>query len=104
MLSKYNCLSWDNLIIYLDIIIAYKVLHGLPPPLKDVDQLQSNTTTRAASKRDCKIFRKSSFGQSAFSTQASHSWNTFPLELRNITSLIVLENSGSEKIKTAFVF
>lgn len=90
ILSKYNLLSWENLIKFTNICLAYKILHGLaPPPLCDFLSVRSNNNhnTRATSRGDCVIpFRKTAFGKSAFSYKTSNEWNTIPTSIREINS------------------
>lgn len=89
ILKKHVFLNWENLVKFADILLVYKMFHGLaPPPLNEFVKQNLNASTRATSRGDCKIsYRKSSFGQSAFSYRAAHTWNTIPTEVRNITSL-----------------
>lgn len=69
-------------------ILVYKILRGMAPPLlKEFIKQNLNSSTRTTTRGDCKIlYRKCTFGQSAFYYQASHVWNTVPTELRNISS------------------
>lgn len=95
ILTKYKFLSWENLIRFADILLVYKSLHGLAPPLLNefIKQIQ-NSSTRSTSRGDCRVpYRKSAFGQSAFSYRTAHTWNTVPIELRNITSLKLFSKS-----------
>jgi len=75
------------MIKFADILLVYKIFHGMaPPPLNKFIQQNFNSSTRASTRGDCKIpCKKSSFGQSAFSFRAAHTWKT--TELRKITSI-----------------
>lgn len=89
ILSKFGFLSWENMIKFADILLVYKILHGMaPPPHNEFIKQNFNSSTRATTRGDCIIpHRRSAFGQSVFSYRAVHTWNTIPIELRNITSL-----------------
>jgi len=75
------------MIKFADILLVYKIFHGMaPPPLNNFIQQNFNSSTRASTRGDFKIpCKKSSFGQSAFSFRAAHTWKT--TELRKITSI-----------------
>merc|ERR1712131_530299 len=69
ILTKYQLLSWENLMKYADIVLVYKILQGLaPPPLREFVKINPNSITRAGGRGDCVIpLRISPSGQSAFS-------------------------------------
>ncbi len=51
ILKKYKLLSWENLIMYKNICLVYKIMHGLaPPPLSCFQNFKStaNVATRDA--------------------------------------------------------
>lgn len=89
VLAKYDFLNWENMIKFADIILVYKIFHGLaPPPLSEFIKQNQNTSTRSFTRGDCKIpYRKTSFAQSSFSYRAAHIWNTIPAEIRSYTNI-----------------
>ena len=99
ILNKYRFLSWDNLIIFKNCCLMYKIRHSLaPPPLCSLISFRSSLTnvTRGASRGDCEIpFRKSLFGQSTFSYRTAHEWNSTPQNIRDCSSY----NSFKRNIK-----
>lgn len=96
ILSKCKVISWDNLIKYANLCLAFKIVHCLaPPPLKQYIKLRTTAdiTVCGVTKRDCIIlFRKSVFGQSAFSIQAAEEWNSTPQYLRELLLTHLLRN------------
>ncbi len=101
ILKKYEFLSWENIIKYSDCIVVYKILHGLaPPPLSEFIKKNTNRSTRAGSRGDCLVpFRKTVFGQSGFSYQASHTWNTVPSDIWDLPTI----TSFTKHLKTWFL-
>ena len=94
ILNKYKMLSFDNLMLYSDVRLVYKIIHNAaPPPLKNFVKLRSEHTIRASrsvSSGDCNIPKHSSgFGQSAFSFKAIKSWNNLPTYLKLCTDFNV---------------
>lgn len=89
ILVKYGFLNWENMIKFANMLLAYKIFHGLaPPPLSEFIKQNQVTSTRASARGDCKIpYRKTSFAQLGFSYQAAHTWNSIPSELRNNTNI-----------------
>ena len=89
ILSKYKLLNLENLIKYAHLCLIYKIIHGLAPPVLNQFIKVVSTSTRSAARGDCLVqFRKSAFGQSAFSVRAAHEWNSIPADIRNISSYV----------------
>ena len=90
ILNKYRLLSWNNLVIFKNCCLIYKIRHSLaPPPLCGLIKFRSPTTgvTRGAARGDCEIpLRKTVFGQSAFTYRAANEWNTIPQTIRESIS------------------
>ena len=94
IISKYNLLSIDNLKIFADLCLVYKILNGLaPPPLRvfittmDENIDENRRITRSVTRGDCAVsFRNSTFTQNVFSVRASAIWNKLPLAIRNCTN------------------
>lgn len=87
ILNKYKMLSFDNLMLYSDVRLVYKIIHNAaPPPLRDFVKLRSEHTIRASrsvSNGDCNIPKRSSvFAQTAFSFKAVKLWNNLPTYLK----------------------
>lgn len=97
ILNKYKMLSFDNLMLYSDVRLVYKIIHNTaPPPLKNFVKLRSEHTVRASrsvSSGDCNIPKRSSaFAQSAFSFKAIKSWNNLPTYLKLCTDFNVFSS------------
>ena len=91
ILEKHKLLSLDNLIIYSNIRLVHKIIHGAaPPPLKAFVQLRSDAmsrTSRSTSRGDCDIPKRTSdFSKSAFSSKAIPKWNDLPDHIKILTS------------------
>lgn len=97
VLKKYNLLNFENLIIYADLCLVYKILHGLAPPV--LCQFVSTApnalrSTRSAARGDCIVpFRKSALGQTAFSIRAAREWNLIPIHIRNFKSYVSFKHN-----------
>ncbi len=90
ILNKYRLLSWNNLVLFKNCCLMYKIRHSLAPPsLCSLIQFRSPATsgTRGAARGDCELpLRKTSFGQSVFSCRAGKEWNTIPQSIRESIS------------------
>lgn len=88
ILVKYKLLSWDNLTVYLNACLMYKIIRGLTsPPLSQFVSIRTAAyrLTRGAARGDCIIpFRSSAFSQSAFSITAAKEWNSIPISIREL--------------------
>jgi len=64
-------LNFENLIIYADLCLVYKILHGLAPPV--LCQFMSTAPIALRSTRSAARvpLRKSALGQTAFSVRAA---------------------------------
>lgn len=91
--SHYNQMKhfidrlWSN--TFADILVMYKIFHGMAPPLL-IEFIKQNLNSFTWATRRCDykmLWRESTFGQSAFSYWAGHTWNTIPTELTNTTSV-----------------
>ncbi len=98
ILRKYNFLNFDNFLFYSDVCLMFKIIHGLaPPPLRAcLASSGSNSTgrirTRASSRGDWATqFRKTTFGQSAFSMKVVGKWNSLPLDVTDSGSFAVFK-------------
>uniref|UniRef100_A0A8C8E3R6 Reverse transcriptase domain-containing protein n=1 Tax=Oryzias sinensis TaxID=183150 RepID=A0A8C8E3R6_9TELE len=87
ILQKHGLLSWENMVKFSNLCLMYKILHGLSsPPLHQFINIRTadHSRTRSAVKGDCIIpFRKSVFGQTAFSVRAATEWNFTLVSIRN---------------------
>ena len=95
--KKYNLLTFDSFLCFADMCLMYKLTHNLAPPsLKQcVSFCRDNVrVTRASVRGDCYTqFRKTKFGQSAFSFTVVEKWNLIPLHIRDCASLSSLKMS-----------
>ena len=100
IISKYNLLSFDSFICFADMCLMYKIINDLaPPPLKQCISLCRDKlrVSRSSVRGDCYGgYRKTSFGQSAFSVSAVKTWNVIPVHIRNSTSF----NQFKRSLKT----
>ena len=91
IIKKYNLLTFDSFLCFADMCLMYKLTHDLaPPPLKQcVSFCRDNVrVTRASVRGYCYTqFRKTKFGQSAFSFTVVEKWNLIPLHIRDCASL-----------------
>ncbi len=75
---------------YSNLCLVYKIIHGLSsPPLHQFVNIRTadHSRTRGAARGDCIIpFRKSLFGQTAFSVRAAAEWNLTPINIRNLNT------------------
>jgi len=83
--------NYKNMVKYSNLCLLYKIIDGFSsPPLHQFVQTQTaeHSRPRGAARGDCIItFRKSVFGQTAFSAQATTEWNLTPITIRNTYSL-----------------
>lgn len=90
IIKKHCLLTFDSFILFSDMCLMYKLTHDLaPPPLKQcVSFCRDNVrVSRASTRGDCySTFKKTTFGQSAFSYQAIRKWNVIPLHIRDSLS------------------
>lgn len=90
ILQKYKLLSWENLIMYKNLCLLYKILHNTaPPPLHPyiTQRSSTNRTTRASTRGDCIVpHRTSTFSRSSFSVRVSQDWNSIPTEIRDLNT------------------
>ncbi len=79
-------LYYWHLTIFADVCLMYKLFHDLaPPPFKQcVTFCKYNIRqTRSPARGDCSTtFKKTVFGQSAFSVRAAERWNVIPVYVR----------------------
>ena len=92
ILEKHHLLSFENFRLFSNLCMVYKIVNGLaPPPLLqfvNFRSLDSIKSTRISSFRDCHVpFRRTAFGQSAFSVKATTQWNALPNDIKNCDSL-----------------
>lgn len=90
-----NDLHWLNIpqrIVYRRCVMVYKCLHGLAPPyLADLCCLVSGTEgrrqLRSAAHGDLVVprFKLSTYGKRAFSYAGPATWNTLPINLKDMT-------------------
>lgn len=104
ILDKHNLLSFENFRLFSNLCLVYKILNGLaPPPLCDfvyARSLNSIRSTRISSIRDCHIsFRRTVFGQSAFSVKASNQWNALPDDVRSSSSFSSFKTNLKRHLK-----
>ena len=77
------------MIQYADLILIFKILNGIAPPVfKDyIDQL-TGRYTRAGIRGDCKVpLRKTTFGQLSLAFRGTHEWNRLPTELKELKQI-----------------
>lgn len=70
--------------------LAFKCINRLVPECLNryIQRQDSNRITRSIVNGNCKIsYRRSKFGQSAFSIKACHLWNTLPTDIKLITDI-----------------
>lgn len=89
--SKYNFLSFENLIKYNQISALFKIIHNIAaPPLKKFFTLNSeriSRITRSTVRGECSVTRcKTAYGQQSFSYKAVSLWNTLPNEIISCTN------------------
>lgn len=87
VLRKYSMLNFDNLIVYANVRLVFKILNNIaPPPLKTFVQFCSEKmtrSTRSTSCNDCRLPKCSSaFAQTAFSFKGIKEWNKLPKALK----------------------
>lgn len=86
ILKKHSILSFENIIIYSNLCLLFKIINGTAaPPLKKLISLSSEITSRATRstvRSECRIPQcKTAFSNSAFSSVAIRQWNKLPIEL-----------------------
>lgn len=86
VLSKYNILSFENLIKYNQISVLYKIIHNIAaPPLRKFVTLNSdrlNRVTRSTARGECSVPRcRTTYGQHSFFYKAVSLWNTLQNEI-----------------------
>ena len=106
ILEKYNLLSFENFTLFSNLCLVYKSLNGLaPPPLRDFVQSRSVDPIRSlrrSSMQDCTVpFRRTAFGQSAFSVKATNQWNTLPDDVRSCSSISTFKTNLKRLLKAA---
>ena len=97
ILQKHHLLSFENVKLFSNLCLSFRILNGLaPPPLRQFVHFrseQSIKSTRISSTRDCSVpFRRSSFGQSAFTVKATTQWNALPDSIKNCDSIGSFKN------------
>lgn len=91
ILRKYSILSFENVIIYSNVCLLFKIIRGVSaPPLKTFVSLNSemlSRTTRSTDRGECRVpRRRTALGNSAFSCVATRQWNLLPTELITCTN------------------
>lgn len=84
ILEDYELLSFDNFLKFSSLKLVFKCLHNLAPAvLCQSISRQHSRVTRGTVNGNCKTeWRKTSFGQSAFSIKGSQFWNTLPTDIK----------------------
>lgn len=89
ILSKYSILSFDNLIIFANLSLLFKVFHGAAPPLRAFVSLTSEISkrvTRSSSRGECRPPNNDkALTKKSFAYVASKLWNTLPTEILTCT-------------------
>ena len=98
ILKKYDFLDFDNFMFYSDVCLMFKITHNLaPPPLVECLSCPSSGRagrTRASIRGDwVPQFRRTAFGQSAFSIKVIGRWNSIPTHIRDSGSLVKFKSS-----------
>ena len=90
ILKKYNLLSFESFTHFCFLKLVFKCINSLAPkPLSRYMQRQESArVTRSMVNGNCEIsYRRSKFGQSAFSIQGCQLWNTLPTEIKLIPDI-----------------
>lgn len=78
VVHQHHRLSWNNLIMFANHCLVFKIVHGLARPLHVLVTLYIRTT-RAAVRGDFAVhLRYSTFSKKSFSVKDSHHWNKIP--------------------------
>ena len=99
LIDKYKFLNFENLKIFKNTCLVYRVLHGLaPPPLNDFVKIRNcETSTRSTSRGDCEVqFKKCTFSQNVLSIKGSSSWNILPMTIRECTTYVTFKRQLRE--------
>ncbi len=94
ILKKFNLLNLDSFVFYSDVCLMYKIIHNLaPPPLRGcLAHNGSAGRTRASARGDLvPQYRKTVFGQTAFSVRVVRLWNSLPTNIRSIDRYAVFK-------------
>ncbi len=94
ILKKFNLLNFDSFVFYSDVCLMYKIIHNLaPPPLRGcLAHNGSAGRTRASARGDLvPQYRKTVFGQTAFSVRVVRLWNSLPTNIRSIDRYAVFK-------------
>ncbi len=94
ILKKFNLLHFDSFVFYSDVCLMYKIIHNLaPPPLRGcLAHNGSAGRTRASARGDfVPQYRKTVFGQTAFSVRVVRLWNSLPTNIRSIDRYAVFK-------------
>lgn len=89
--SKYNILSFENLIKYNQISALFKIIHNIAaPPLRKFVTLNSeriSRATRSTVRGECSVpKRRTTYGQQSFFYKAANLWNILPNEIISCTN------------------
>ncbi len=97
IIKNYKLLTFDNFLFFADVCLMYKLFHDLaPPPLKQcVTFCKDNIRqTRSSVRGDCSTkFKKTVFGQSAFSVRAAERWNLIPVYIRECATFSIFKTT-----------
>ncbi len=94
ILKKFNLLNFDSFVFYSDVCLMYKMIHNLAPhPLRGcLAHNGSAGRTRASARGDLvPQYRKTAFGQTAFSVRVVRLWNSLPKTIRSIDRYVVFK-------------
>ena len=85
IIEKYNLLTISNFINLSFLKVVFKCKNGANFLKR---QTTTKTMTRSITKQNCKVWRcRTTFGQSSFSVQGMHQWNSLPSEIKSQTEL-----------------
>ncbi len=104
ILQNHHLLSFENIKLFSNLCLLFKILNDLAPtPLRQFVHFrpeQSIKSTRISSIRDCSVpFRRSAFGQSAFSVKAITQSNALPDSIKNCDSIRSFKNKLKNLLK-----
>ena len=103
ILQKYKLLSFESFSDLCFLKLTFKCLNNIAPePLSSFMQRQSiNRVTRGSINNNCIVpYRKTSFGQSAFSYKSAKLWNSLPTELKTMTEFKMFTSRVKSWIKS----
>ena len=103
IIQKYGLFSLDNFISFSNCCLFFKIVNDLaPPPLKKCVSLsRAENNTRASSRGDSlSVFRRTTFGQSAFSVKTTGLWNSIPVGIRQSNTLSSFKSGLKKWLKT----